>query len=226
MSATSHTAPAGTEPRNYLNASSGILSWLLTKDHKRIGILYAIAITFFFTLGGLMAALIRLEAGLKARLRVTQQCRPEDLERTRALYAETDIKAELASFFEDLPEHLAAAHLLIGRAGASTVAEILVVGRPAILVPYPHAIDDHQTRNAHAVDEAGAGWLMPEPTFTPGNLAARLESLLGLPAILEKAAAGAKAAGNADAALRLADVVMGILKSNGADGPNSERRAA
>ena len=172
------------------------------------------------------AALIRLEAGLKARLRVTQQCRPEDLERTRALYAETDIKAELASFFEDLPEHLAAAHLLIGRAGASTVAEILVVGRPAILVPYPHAIDDHQTRNAHAVDEAGAGWLMPEPTFTPGNLAARLESLLGLPAILEKAAAGAKAAGNADAALRLADVVMGILKSNGADGPNSERRAA
>jgi UDP-N-acetylglucosamine--N-acetylmuramyl-(pentapeptide) pyrophosphoryl-undecaprenol N-acetylglucosamine transferase len=172
------------------------------------------------------AALNRLDVGLKSRLRVAQQCRPEDLERARKQYANTGITVELAAFFEDLPERLASAHLLIGRAGASTVAEILVVGRPAILVPYPHAIDDHQTRNAHAVDEAGAGWLMPEPTFTPANLAARLDSLLSLPAILEKAAAGAKAAGNPDAAVRLADLVMGLLKSNGADGPNSERRAA
>ena len=172
------------------------------------------------------AALARLDAGLKARLRVTQQCRPEDLEHVRKTYGEIGIVAGLGTFFDDLPERLAAAHLLIGRAGASTVAEILVVGRPAILVPYPHAIDDHQTRNAHAVDEAGAGWLMPEPTFTPGNLAARLDSLLGLPAIMDKAAAGAKAAGNADAARRMADVVVGLLKSNGANGPKNERRAA
>ena len=109
----------------------------------------------------------------------------------------------------------------IGRAGASTVAETLMAGRPALLVPYPHAIDDHQTRNAHAVDEAGAGWLMPEPSFTPAGLAARLDSLFGLPAILEKAAAAAKKAAAGDAARRLADMVCTLLPSNG-----DERRAA
>lgn len=172
------------------------------------------------------AALETLDADLKARLRVTQQCRPEDLDRTRERYRALGIAAVLAGFFDDLPERLASAHLLIGRAGASTVAEMLVVGRPAILVPFPHAIDDHQTRNAHAIDEAGAGWLMPETSFTPANLAARLDSLLGLPAILEKAAACAKVAGNADAAKRLADMVCDMLDSNGADGPDAERRAA
>ncbi|MGH6661037.1 MAG: undecaprenyldiphospho-muramoylpentapeptide beta-N-acetylglucosaminyltransferase [Rhodospirillales bacterium] len=172
------------------------------------------------------AALESLGVELKARLRVSQQCRPEDLDRTRDRYRKLGIAAKLAAFFDDLPERLAVAHLLIGRAGASTAAEMLVVGRPGILVPYPHAIDDHQTRNAHAIDEAGAGWLMPETSFTPGSLAARLESLFGLPAILEKAAACAKAAGNADAAKRLADMVCGLLKSNGANGPNAERRAA
>ena len=172
------------------------------------------------------AALEGLGVELKARLRVSQQCRPEDLDRARDRYRKLGIAAELATFFDDLPERLAVAHLLIGRAGASTVAEMLVVGRPGILVPYPHAIDDHQTRNAHAIDEAGAGWLMPETSFTPGGLAARLESLFGLPAILEKAAACAKTAGNADAAKRLADMVCGLLKSNGANGPNAERRAA
>jgi len=119
---------------------------------------------------------------------------------------------------------------LIGRAGASTVAETLAAGRPAILVPYPYAIDDHQTRNAHAVDESGGGWLMPEPSFTPSALAARLDSLLGLPAILEKAAAGAKAAGKLDAAERLADMVCALLpkggNGDGADGPDDERKAA
>ena len=129
--------------------------------------------------------------------------------------------ADLGTFFEDVPERLAAAHLLIGRSGASTVAETLAVGRPAILVPYPHAIDDHQTRNAHAVDEAGAGWLMPGQAFTPPGLSARLESLFGLPAILEKAAAAAEDAASVDAAGRLADMVCTLLPSNG-----DERRAA
>jgi UDP-N-acetylglucosamine--N-acetylmuramyl-(pentapeptide) pyrophosphoryl-undecaprenol N-acetylglucosamine transferase len=115
--------------------------------------------------------------------------------------------------------------LLIGRSGASTVAETLVVGRPAILVPYPHAIDDHQTRNAYAVDEAGAGWLMPEPSFTPAGLAARLDSLFGLPAILEKAAAAARGAASMDAAGHLADVVCALLPPN-SHGNGDERRAA
>ena len=166
-------------------------------------------------------ALALLDEDLRRRIRVSQQCRPEDLDRTQDRYRELGMDAELGTFFEDVPERLAAAHLLIGRSGASTVAETLAVGRPAILVPYPHAIDDHQTRNAHAIDEAGAGWLMPESAFTSSGLAARLDSLFGLPAILEKAAAAAGDAASVDAARRLADMVFTLLPSNG-----DERRAA
>jgi len=175
-------------------------------------------------------ALGLLDDGLKRRIKISQQCRPEDLNQVHRQYKSLGIDADLKTFFDDLPERLSAAHLLIGRAGASTVAETQVAGRPAILVPYPYAIDDHQTRNAYAVDEAGGGWLMPEPSFTPSALAARLDSLLGLPAILEKAAAGAKATGTQDAAERLADMVCELLPNNGngngADGPDDERGAA
>ncbi len=175
-------------------------------------------------------ALGRLDEGLRARVRVSQQCRPEDLEQTRDQYQKLGMDADLKTFFDDLPERLARAHRLIGRAGASTVAETLAAGRPSILVPYPFAIDGHQTRNAHAIEEAGAGWLMLEESFTRGNLAARLDSLLGLPAILEQAAECAKAAGTDDASERLADMVCTLLTQNGngdgADGPGTERRAA
>lgn len=172
------------------------------------------------------AALGLVEKGLRGRVRIAQQCRAEDMESTRSAYAALGIDADLRPFFEDLPDRLRAAHLLIGRAGASTVAEILIAGLPAILVPYPFAIDDHQTRNAQAVDNAGAGWLMPERTFTASALAARLDSLLGLPAILERASICAKAAGTPDAAERLADMVCRLLDDNGANGPDAERRAA
>ncbi len=181
-------------------------------------------------------ALGLMDEGLRARLRVSQQCRPEDLDHVRSRYQSLGIDADLGTFFDDVPERLSAAHLLIARAGASTVAETLTCGRPAILVPYPHAIDDHQTRNAHALDAAGAGWLMPEPSFTGPGLAARLDSLFGLPAILEKAAAAAKEAAARDAAGRLADVVCALLPNNGngkgngngtgTGGPDAERRAA
>ena len=96
---------------------------------------------------------------------------------------------------------------MISRSGASTVAELTAVGRPAILVPYLHAVDDHQTANARAIDEAGAGWLMPQSAFTPEALAARVEALLMRPESLTKAAAAARAAGIPDAARRLADLV-------------------
>jgi UDP-N-acetylglucosamine--N-acetylmuramyl-(pentapeptide) pyrophosphoryl-undecaprenol N-acetylglucosamine transferase len=161
------------------------------------------------------AAVARLGEGLRRRLHIAQQCRSEDLTGARAAYDALGIAVELATFFDDVPDRLAAAHLLIARAGASTVAELTAVGRPAILVPYPFAIDDHQTANAHAIDEAGAGWLMPQPAFTPEALAARLESLLAVPAILEKAAACARAAGRPDAAQRLADMVSALVSSNG-----------
>jgi len=161
------------------------------------------------------AAIGLLPETLHRRLAIVQQCRPEDLEAATAAYRAGGIAAELRSFFDDIPERLAAAHLLIARSGASTVAEMLAVGRPAILVPYPHAIDDHQSFNAHAVAEAGGGWLMPQDGFTAPALAARLESLLAMPATLERAAAAARAVGRPDAAVRLADMVMALMNRGG-----------
>ena len=140
-------------------------------------------------------------------LRVVQQCRAEDIDRVRDAYAQAGITAELAPFFENVAERLARAHLVIARAGASTVAELAVVGRPAILVPLPHAIDDHQTANARALADAGGGWMMPQPQFTPDALAARLTELMANPQVLAAAAASAAAQGHADAAARLADLV-------------------
>ncbi|MBF0333432.1 MAG: undecaprenyldiphospho-muramoylpentapeptide beta-N-acetylglucosaminyltransferase [Alphaproteobacteria bacterium] len=156
----------------------------------------------------LPAAIALLPEDLRARLEIGQQCRPEDIEGARAAYAALGMAPTLETFFRDVPERLAAAHLVVARAGASTVAELTALGRPAILVPYPHAIDDHQTANAHALDECGGGWLMPQPAFTPEALAARLRSLFEQPDTLVKAAACARAAGRPDAALRLADSVM------------------
>ncbi len=157
------------------------------------------------------AALARLPEALRARLDVSQQCRPEDIEGVRAAYAGTGIAATLQSFFDDVPQRLAAAHLVIARSGASTVAELTAVGRPAILVPYPHATDDHQTDNAKAVAASGAAWLMPQSEFTIENLAARLQTLLSQPEHLAAAAGCARAAGTPDAAIRLADLVETLM---------------
>ncbi|MBI4184760.1 MAG: undecaprenyldiphospho-muramoylpentapeptide beta-N-acetylglucosaminyltransferase [Proteobacteria bacterium] len=173
------------------------------------------------------AAVALLPEGPRRRLRVAQQCRPEDLERARAAYAACGVAAELATFFADVPERLAGAHLLVCRAGAGTVAEIGAVGCPAILVPFPHAIDDHQTANARAADEKGGAWLMPESAFTPKALAARLEAFLALPATLEKAAACARATARTDAAERLADLVVALVSAptgGGATAKGGERR--
>ncbi|MGJ3258341.1 MAG: undecaprenyldiphospho-muramoylpentapeptide beta-N-acetylglucosaminyltransferase [Rhodospirillales bacterium] len=163
-------------------------------------------------------AMGRLSDKLRGRLNITQQCRPEDLENVRGAYKRLKIDAELASFFDDVPERLTAAHLVISRSGASTVAELLAAGRPALLVPYRYAIDDHQSLNAHAVDEVGAGWLIPEPDFTAESLASRLESMFGMPMLLEKAAEAALKAGRPDATERLASLVEATLNGeNGAD---------
>jgi UDP-N-acetylglucosamine--N-acetylmuramyl-(pentapeptide) pyrophosphoryl-undecaprenol N-acetylglucosamine transferase len=167
------------------------------------------------------AAIERLPDQLRERLKITQQCRPADLDQVRAAYAALGIRAELATFFDDVPERLASTHLMIGRAGASTIAEVTTVGRPSILVPYPHAIDDHQTANAHAIDASGAGWMIPEPVFTPEHLAQRLESLAGMPALLIGAAASARAFGRPDAAERLADAVVHLAATT-----STQRRVA
>lgn len=163
------------------------------------------------------AAIAALPDALKKRLHIEQQCRPIDIDNVRRLYQEAGIDAELATFFADAPERLARAHLVIARSGASTVAELTAIGRPSILTPYPHAIDDHQTANARFIDEAGGGWLIPQPSFTAEALARRLEELFGQPEILAAAAARAKSIGVPDAARRLADLVIAVAKEkNGA----------
>lgn len=156
-------------------------------------------------------ALALLPDALRQRIVIAQQCRPESIDAVRAAYRAIPLDATLATFFSDVTERLATAQLVITRSGASTVAELTTVGRPAILVPYPHAIDGHQAANADALSEAGAGWTIPQDSFTPEALAARIESLVGLPIMLERAAACARAVGRPDAAIRLADVVCELL---------------
>lgn len=156
-------------------------------------------------------ALARLPEGLQKRIVITQQCRPETLEAARAAYATLPVSVELAPFFADVPDRLAAAHLVICRSGASTIAELTTVGRPAILVPYPFAIDDHQTANAAALAAAGGAQMMPQPEFTAESLAARLVALLSAPETLAPLAAAARDFGIPDAAGRLADVVCALL---------------
>lgn len=154
------------------------------------------------------AAIGLLPEYLRRRLVIVQQARPADIEDARLRYARIQQKVELQSFFADMPDRLGTAHLVISRAGASTVAELTAAGRPAILVPYPNATDDHQTHNADAVASRGGAWLMPQQAFTPEALSARLETLLTLPARLTEAAENARQWGRNDAADRLADIVL------------------
>lgn len=166
------------------------------------------------------AALAALPEELRARLEVVQQCRADDLDQARETYRAAGIAAELAGFFDDLPARLAKAQLVIARAGASTVAELTSAGRPAILVPYPSAADDHQSANARAIELAGGGWTMPQPTFTPDALARRIESFLIAPPRLIDAAMKARSIGVPEAATRLADLVERRMPANGGRGTN------
>src|SRR5215470_1808496 len=161
-------------------------------------------------------AVALLPVELQRRLRIAQQARAEDLETARANYASLSTAVELAPFFGDMPARLRSAHLVVCRSGASTVAELTAAGRPAILLPYPFATDDHQTANARALDTAGAGWLMSEAATAPAMLADRLAALAADPERLGRAADVARALGRRDAAARLADLVTSLIRGNGA----------
>lgn len=152
-------------------------------------------------------ALKQLPEALRKRIRLDQQCRLEDLHDVKQALARLSINADLTTFFTDIPSRLVSAHLVISRAGASTVAELMAAGRPSILVPLPTAMDDHQTANANAVEEAGSGWLMPEEAFTAEALSTRLENFLNLPSSLTEVAEKARLTGNANAAAELANLV-------------------
>ncbi|MFO1068718.1 MAG: undecaprenyldiphospho-muramoylpentapeptide beta-N-acetylglucosaminyltransferase [Geminicoccaceae bacterium] len=151
----------------------------------------------------------------RRRLVITQQCRPEDLERTRSAYAALGMKPELSSFFADVPSLLAATHLVVTRSGASTIAELLAAGRPSLLVPYLHAADDHQHANAGELAHAGAAELMPEKSFTPGLFAERLRLFMEEPARLDTMASRARGLARPDAAQRLADTMLAMIRPEG-----------
>ncbi len=164
------------------------------------------------------AALTALPPALRGLLRVSQQARPEDCDRVTTQLKEAGIAAEVSSFFTDIPTRLARAHLVICRSGASTIAELAAVGRPALLVPYPHATDDHQTANAGAFADSGAARVIPQPEFTPANLTRMLNELLDDPAGLRQAAARARGFAPDDAADRLAALVLSLTARAGSAG--------
>jgi len=148
-----------------------------------------------------------LEPSLRRRLQVVQQCRPDDIERVRTQYAELGIPAELMTYIEDMADKLADCHLMIGRAGASTVAELTAAGRPAILIPFAAATDDHQTANAREMVKAGGARAINQENFTPDVLARQIEALAMDPVALNNAAARALSVGRPHAARDLADLV-------------------
>ena len=152
-------------------------------------------------------ALALLDEKCRSRLKIVQQCREEDLVRTNAAYEIAGIHAETASFFANLPEILADAHLVIGRAGASTVAELAVLGRPAIMVPLPHALDNDQLHNARTLAMAGGGWCIEQKDLDPGVLANRMNQFMSNPESLMIAAGHAKDVGVPEAVKLLADLV-------------------
>jgi len=156
-------------------------------------------------------ALAALPAGFRARLHVTQQARGNDAEAVRAAYATAGIDATVSPFFNDVPERLARAHLVIGRAGGSSVAELTMAGRPSILVPLPIAASDEQGGNAQALVDAGAAWMVRQPAFTPDALTALLADLLAAPEKLTAAAHAAAGFARPDAANALADLVEKTL---------------
>ncbi len=153
-------------------------------------------------------AIERLPADLAARLSIVQQARPEDVARVRAAYEGRVASFAVEPFFKDLPRRMAEAHLVVSRSGASTVAELAVIGRPAILVPLPGALDQDQAANAAMLASIGAATVIPQADFTPERLAEEIASRLKEPQRLTEAAKAAKSAGIPDAAERLSTLVL------------------
>ncbi len=152
-------------------------------------------------------ALAALPAAIRSRLRVQQQSRPETLEAARQIYLEAGIDAEVAPFFHDMAQRLSAAHLVIGRAGASTCSELAAAGLPSLLIPLKIAMDDHQRFNAASLADAGGAEVLLEDEVTAGGLIQALEAILGDPARLEAMSRGARASALPDATQALADMV-------------------
>ena len=159
------------------------------------------------------SAIALLPPDLRARVSVVQQARDEDVARVRAAYAEASVAAEVASFFADLPARMAACHLVVSRSGASTVAELAAIGRPAVLVPLPHALDQDQFANAGVLEQAGGAVRIVQDAFTPRRLADEIAALAAAPQRLGSMASAARLVGRLDAADRLADLVLAVART-------------
>ncbi|MBF9047581.1 UDP-N-acetylglucosamine--N-acetylmuramyl-(pentapeptide) pyrophosphoryl-undecaprenol N-acetylglucosamine transferase [Rhodobacterales bacterium LSUCC0031] len=162
------------------------------------------------------AAIACLPAALRAHLRIAQQARPEDLQRVIAAYGASGVRAEIETFFRDIPRRLSEAQLVISRAGASSVADIAVIGRPAILIPYAQATADHQSANAHGLVAGGAAVMIPEQSLSPDSLATAIASILTQPAKADQMAQAAVELGLPDAAQTLAALVEELAQKGAA----------
>lgn len=159
------------------------------------------------------AAIATLPEAIKANLRVSQQARPEDVERVEAFYAQAGISADIKTFFDDIPKRMSEAQLVISRAGASTVADISVIGRPSILIPYAAATGDHQTANARGLVEAGAAIMVPESQLSVESLAQQIETILSNPEGASQMARGALSVARPDATQSLVELVEQLSTS-------------
>lgn len=156
-------------------------------------------------------AVLFLDPSLQKRLHISQQCRAESLEMTQAAYEQTKANVELSPFLDQIGKRYKKAHLTISRAGASSVVEVALVGRPALFIPYPYATDDHQSYNAQQVVNVAGGWMMREKEFTSKVLATLLSELMTSPWKLTQAAANIRAVAIPDASLRLAHLIKLIV---------------
>lgn len=155
-------------------------------------------------------AIALLPEAQRKRLVITQQARADDVARVKAGYAALGVHVEVSPFLTDMAQRMGAAHLVISRSGASTVSEIAVIGRPALLVPYPYALDHDQAANAAALAAAGGGEVHPQSSLSPERIAALIRGLMDTPERLTAMAAGAKSAGRPNAARLLADLTEAI----------------
>ena len=159
------------------------------------------------------SAIALLPPDMRLRLDVVQQCRAEDIEAVKAAYHASGVKAELATFFGDLPARMAKAHLVVARSGAGTVSELALIGRPAILVPLPHALDDNQTPNADALANAGGGWRIRQSDLTPQKLATMVGDAFASPEGLAQRAQAARSIAKKDGTGRVADAVQSLARA-------------
>lgn len=161
------------------------------------------------------ATMARLKPSFRNRIKLVQQVRAEDLIDFRLDLDSVGVKAEVNSFFGDLPARMASSHLIICRSGASTVTELAVIGRPAIMVPLPHAIDNDQRENARGLEAVGGGWMIEQADLDPARLASEIEALMGAPWRLLSAANDARRAGRPEAVRNLANLVEHLARGGG-----------